>query len=399
MRLHFFKPSGDLMWIALPLFAGGLYLLWLGVARETWVLGNAGAAAVIVSVGLWFEQPWARWAGIALFSVPIVFATIGLVNGQQPVVKAFIIIGLGYCIWVLWRWPTRPASDKPLTSLVLLLRRPRGLNATMLRESGAAAWRIEYGDGENARNYVVGESPIFLMSNEGALYMVHNHNTSYFDDTKTVAENLGELRLSAALHEHNAWIAVDLMDGGERIKNANDAYPEIAKLLAELSGPDCAAIFCPETGAINVYDNTLEEKLRGPDPLSAVREPVYAPVIQIAEDDPRMLAAVAEARQRWPEFVGAFNARKPDQIFGVKAPITRGGQTEFIWLTVSRIEGDTIHGNLDNDPVNPDLKCGEAVSVPLADLNDWAYSDSEKMVGPFTLKVLQEAAKERRDEA
>lgn len=388
------------MWIALPLFAGGLYLLWLGIARERWVLGNAGGAAIIISVGLWFEQQWARWAGMVLFVFPITFAAVALLNGEQPVVRALTIIGLGYCIWILWRWPMDvPASDKPLISLVLLLRRPRGLNAAMLRDSAAAAWGIQFSEAENSPNYVVGESPLFLIGHRGALYMVHNHNTSYFDDTKSVADKLGELRLSNALHEHNAWVAVDLMHGGDRMAKPADAYPEIARLLAELCGPDCAAIYCPETGAINVYDSALEEKLRGPDPLSAVLEPVYAPVIQIAEDDPRMQAAVAEARRRWPEFVEAFHARKSEQLFGVKAPITRGGQTEFIWLSVSRIEGETIHGKLDNDPVNPDLKCGESVSVPLSDLNDWAYSDGEKMVGPFTLEVLQNAARERRKEA
>src|SRR5688572_18674515 len=101
MRFHFSRPSGDLMWIAVPLFAGGLYLVWLGVAREMWVLGNAGAAAVIISVGLWLEQQWARWTGMALFCIPIAFAIMDLVNGEQPIIKALSVIGLGYCIWTL----------------------------------------------------------------------------------------------------------------------------------------------------------------------------------------------------------------------------------------------------------------------------------------------------------
>src|SRR6267378_1042867 len=33
-------------------------------------------------------------------------------------------------------------------------------------------------------------------------------------------------------------------------------------------------------------------------------------VVQIDEDDPRMAAAVTEAKKRWPEFVGAFGKAK-----------------------------------------------------------------------------------------
>jgi uncharacterized protein YegJ (DUF2314 family) len=340
------RPNGYFLWVCLALFAGGVAGAVLGISRGLWV---------------------------------------------------FVVGGVAVCVAGAALWRRRVREQKPLISLVLLLRHARGLNRKMLAENAKAAWRAEFGTDENegVSSYVAGESPVFFVSYDRVVYMVHNHHAPYFDDSEKVAAAVNELRLSSAIREHTAWMAVDFM-GGERIANAAEAYPEIAKLVAELGGPDCVAIFCPETGAINLYDSSLEEKLRGPDPLSAVTEPLFAPVVSIAEDDPRMVAAVAEAQQRWPEFVEAFENRR-GQNFAIKAPVTKGGQKEFIWITVNRIEGNLIHGTLDNDPLNPDLKAGDAIKVPLQELNDWAYSVGENSVGPFTLKVLQAAVRESRE--
>jgi len=61
---------------------------------------------------------------------------------------------------------------------------------------------------------------------------------------------------------------------------------------------------------------------------------------------------------------------------------------------VSEIEEQQIRGNIDNDPVDLELKCGEPVAVALKDLNDWAFSEGEQTTGLFTLKVIQEVAAE-----
>ena len=102
-----------------------------------------------------------------------------------------------------------------------------------------------------------------------------------------------------------------------------------------------------------------------------------------------MKAAVAEARTTWPQFVEAFKKRDGEN-FGIKAPITANGRTEFIWVEVTGLEPEYIHGTLGNDPVDlGDLKYGSQVEVPLEDLNDWGYIRNGEPVGMFTVKVLQ----------
>ena len=92
-------------------------------------------------------------------------------------------------------------------------------------------------------------------------------------------------------------------------------------------------------------------KLRGADPLDALDTGGPVPVVGIAPNDPRLLAAVREARRRWPEFVAAFEQRDGAQIFSVKVPVREGKHTEYMWLSVSALEHEMIYGRLDNEPL------------------------------------------------
>jgi uncharacterized protein YegJ (DUF2314 family) len=109
-----------------------------------------------------------------------------------------------------------------------------------------------------------------------------------------------------------------------------------------------------------------------------------------------MAQAVEQARQAWPQFVAAYEARN-GQNFSVKAPVTHADHTEFIWISVTAIEGDRIYGELANDPGNlGSLKLGSKVSVPIADLNDWGYLDSQgQLTGGFTIKAVHTASRRK----
>ena len=120
-------------------------------------------------------------------------------------------------------------------------------------------------------------------------------------------------------------------------------------------------------------------------------------VVQIDEDDPRMAAAVIEAKKRLPEFVNAFSKAKDGYQFSVKAPFADPGKTdesEFMWLHVCRVDFDAVHGTLLNDPqIAKSYKYDDVVRVPMELIVDWVYSDGEKSVGDFTARVLDQAAK------
>lgn len=170
-----------------------------------------------------------------------------------------------------------------------------------------------------------------------------------------------------------------------------EIYRTLGKIAAELLDDGCLMVYSTYTGHYCARDDRLAENLRGSDPMAALSEMADPPIVEVADDDPRMKKAIAEARRRWPEFVAAFQTRQAGQRFSVKAPLRDGGKTEFIWIEVTGIGKDTIQGKLDNEPAEvKSMKIGDAVRVEVKTLNDWLYLSNGEMIGGFTVKVMQQ---------
>jgi uncharacterized protein YegJ (DUF2314 family) len=372
------------------------------------MMGNVSSPTAAVISGIWFllagagvwrNRSWGYWLG--LLATAFVAGRLGFFLVSQAFEWSRLIFCLSFAWFTVALYMERPRASKdkgPLISLVLLLSGPRKMTAYSLAQQVSEAWGVPVETAKEkdpqpdetaaAKTYVVGETPIFMISHEGGFFLVNNFHRSYFDNPEKASEDCPELRLRNVIKEHQAWLSVDLLRMGE-LPDQAAAYRLIARLVAELAGDDCLAVFCPENGHLNLFDTSLIAGLRGDNPLEVFQKLTQLPVVQISDEDPEMQAAVAEARRRWPEFVTAFAARMPDQHFAIKAPITRGEHTEFIWLTVDRLEADAIHGRLDNDPVNlGKLKSGDKVTIPLNELNDWVFNQSEGVTGLFTTKIL-----------
>lgn len=301
-----------------------------------------------------------------------------------------------------WLWgkmaPPPAAPDAPMVSLVLLLKEPRYLEPVVLAEILRNAWGIDFpaggGDDENTRGkpFIVGNSPVFMVGTGDGMFIVHNHDRLYFDGVADVAEKVPDLRLRKIILDHRAWLSVDAMGVGAD-EDPAPHYARISKLLAELANDAVLGLFQPGSSRLTPWEPSLVERLRSGENLSELFEVKQVPVVQVSENDPRMKAAVAEARARWPEFVAALKARQPGGNYAVKAAVTRDGNTEFIWLEVIGLEPEFIHGKLANDPVDlGELKIGDQVEVALADLNDWTYrhAENDEPAGLFTVKIVSE---------
>jgi uncharacterized protein YegJ (DUF2314 family) len=390
-------------------WAGGTFMvvgLWLTV--RYFLKGNTfaifGLLTAICGVGLWFQQQWARWGAIAMcVTVALFYLTMRLLDHTFGLETLVLVLGSSYGAWHLWKDYRKPTAleeakdKKPLISLVLLLRQPRYLEARVLAESVSTAWGERYSSGDDGKKdsvrWVVGETPRFMTNAPEGIFMINNFDHQYFDNMQGVLEYVQELRLRKAVEEHQAWLSVDLISLHDKNAAPESAYPRIARLIAELAGPDCVGLFQPGPGRISVWDEALENKLRGPDCLEAFGVEANVPVIGVEDDDPRMKAAVEQARARWPEFVEAFQKRDGEN-FSIKAPITADNRREFIWVEVNGLEPEYIHGTLANNPVDlGNLKMGDRVEVPLKDLNDWAFLRNGEAVGMFTVKVVMDIQK------
>ena len=303
----------------------------------------------------------------------------------------------------------RKRADEPLISLVYLLSAPRKMSEADVRARAAEAFAMIIEDDKpDASQFVVALPPpplkgvprdkgmSFMVKVDQTPLLVNEFAMPYVDPPDAFAAKIHDRRLRHAISAHRAWISVDALGEIVGAEAKARAYRAIGKMSAALAGPDCLAIYCPELQRCNEYDPALLNKLRSDDPLSLFREPTFAPIIDVADDDSRMAGAVAEARRRWPEFVSAFRqVHAPDAPFIIKAEFKEGDKAEFMWVSVTAIEGDTIRGVLENDPYElSNVTKGQEVNVPLSILNDWMYSKDGKAVGGFTLEVIKEVQKE-----
>ncbi len=281
---------------------------------------------------------------------------------------------------------------EPMASLVLLEKEPRFLDDRLLAAIATSAWGEEFAAKENeSGRFVVGEAPTLMVKCKDGCFLVHVVPRPFWERSGNLTTHVSDVRALRALTEHQSWISVDMMgDADSALKER--AYDRIGRLLAELAGPKSLAVVQPDTGCFRVWDSTVSETLRSAHPLDCFSAPSSAPVVQVLPDDPVMAAAVEEARRRWPEFVRVFSTRHPEQHFSVKAPVTRGGQTEHIWIDVTALAHGYVRGKLGNDPVDLNgLTLGDPISVPIASVEDWLYVLSSEPVGGFTIPAVTSA--------
>ena len=402
---------------------GGSGLLESGsLIQQVAVAG--GILYLAVGIGVWQEKRLAVAAGMWLFLMAAILraGSLAFVEFKLGRVGMFLIFG-----WLAWRyWKSLQAMDsyeifntmmerapsvgtdddsapdKPLISIVLLLQSSRYMDSDFVASEVQSAWGGRFASGDEVdddtdddAHFVVGESPLFVIKSEHGMFVVHNHNSPYFGDVDEVTESIGELRLREAVASHQAWLSVDLMNAFDQSMPPEEFYPLIIRLIYEFADDNVLAVMRPETGQINLWnDDVLEALLRPDGTESFSRVSAQPAVIPVAQDDPLMIAAVEEARSRWPEFVNAFAQRTELERYSVKAPVTVGETTEFIWISVTGLEPEYIHGTLGNEPVALEgLTLGSQVEVPVADLNDWCIlkTREEDPIGLFTVKAVAEA--------
>ena len=295
-----------------------------------------------------------------------------------------------------WWWRRRRRHR--LIAFVALLRKSSTFDPAVLAKVAGKVWEADLGDGsaEGADGFVVGMGISNTIIHKGRMFLINNFPTPYTEDVEKAAQDIADMRIRSLFCEHRAWFSCDAMGVDTRTPEheVRHLYQQLGLLFAELLDTNCLLIFLPDSELAYPINEDTEKALRSDDPLAKLQETLLLPIIQVAQDDPRMKQAVAKARESWSQFIKAFEANLGSN-FSVKAPVTHGGNTEFIWISVTSVEGERIYGELGNDPANlGSLKLGSKVCVPLADLNDWCYVDpKENLLGGFTIEAVQHAAK------
>lgn len=313
------------------------------------------------------------------------------------------------------------AGDVHFPTFVLLLREPRDpaiFDAGCIARVFENALGLDLKGEDGSDGSIAGSGLRFAGEIGGQLIMILNDLKPYIADPQAAAGHLREKRTAHAVRQHRACLSVSIAMPCP-LADAAAGYRLIGKLAAALAGPlempaadrrgrpatlPAALAVCwpdPTTGDghIRVYDSELHDRLSSDDPLSAFREvhTTNPPIIEAKDDDPRLVAATAEARRRWPEFLAAFARRQPDQTFAIKTAVKEGALLEYMWLTVDRIEAGALHSTLANEPNRlTRIQLGDRLKVRAADIVDWAFGNDGGMEGAFSVQALAEIAREGR---
>lgn len=279
-------------------------------------------------------------------------------------------------------------------SLVVLLSEPRKPEDLRLEEALRRAYGI------TPETYELPPVPGgwargFQM--EGNRMVVNLSSQPYWDHVQPLLDELPERRLKKSVGDHRGWLAVDVLDpaiGAEE----EALYRLIGRLLAELAGPDSTVLLRPQTGTFQLYDPGMLPVLRSHEPLDAFGVRTQTEVADLAATDraeAELAAATAEARRRWPEFVSAWKARRPDELFGVKAEFREGAAEEHMWVDVLEVSPDSVRGTLGNDPVDvKGLKLGDPVELKVSEIEDWSVSGKQGVrLGGFSIAIVERATR------
>jgi uncharacterized protein YegJ (DUF2314 family) len=110
-------------------------------------------------------------------------------------------------------------------------------------------------------------------------------------------------------------------------------------------------------------------------------------VVRVADEEP-----VSEAQQHFPEFRERFAKRPKGESFFVEAPFRHENVEELMWIRVESLEQDTVRGTLEDQPLQiPDLQKGQALTVKVAEIEDWTITDAQgkPVAGNYTAKALK----------
>jgi len=277
-----------------------------------------------------------------------------------------------------------------LVSIVLLLRAPLKLDERVVSKAVSEALEIKQSKDSDQATFLMAKPPYYRVQVESGAYVVNNQAELYSEDPFRLVRGIENPGLQRTVASHQAWLSIDWAER-EPPKDLLRAYQDMGKIIVALAGPDALAVYSPDLNEFSPYNQTIAGILTSTDPLQ-----IFGGVVEgnrtysMTDDDPTLISAETEARERWPEFVKAFNA-KGGKGFSVKGRIVEGNNHEYMWIDVSSIKEGVVHGKLDNEPeIMTSLQMGQKLQVKVEDVDDWVYLDTEnKPIGAFTSKVFQ----------
>lgn len=277
----------------------------------------------------------------------------------------------------------RRRSRGPFRALILLYRTPTLVQPEPLKAAAERAG-VEIEVSGNALE-------LSLLIN-GASLKVMQAPMTYGAPQLTaeqMAAQIPESRLREAILEHKSFASFFSPSPMEE-ERWNQVLISLGRVLAEYADDEALLLWRADNNHCIRFSPEMREQLIAGNILELFAEGQGDEVMLVDPSDDRIAAAVAEARSRWPEFVEALGKGGDPELHIVKGPLGDGHNVEYMWIAVERVADETIQGKLMSSPFKVrGMKQGDQVSLPVSELNDWAFFAESGPVGMFTEKIVR----------
>ena len=250
---------------------------------------------------------------------------------------------------------------------------------------------VDGGLGKSNESYIEvhGESAYTVNYQSHAFFVMWQ--SDQYEFSKETQQKLRDGRIKAALDRHHAWFSVDL-DVWPGTRPTDVSYQLFARLFHALIEKDnTVAIMDTEHAQVARYSEIIDQQLQSEYPRAILQQMRPFPVAYWDDSLPGIVAAFAEARERWPEFVEAVASDSCEECY-VLARLTDGEETERIWVDVQSIADEAVKGTLNDSPEwLKGVSEGDEVTVKVTEVDDWMYDKADgESIGGFSLKVSVE---------
>jgi uncharacterized protein YegJ (DUF2314 family) len=281
---------------------------------------------------------------------------------------------------VFWR---RRRFAGPAHYLIVLLREPLFLEAQRLQAlAEEAGVRVDVTASGSALACTVDGHPVTVIS-APAPYGIGGMTPDQ------LASQVREARLREAVREHRAFISFAAGEGLDG-EGWEALIGKLGRIVAGFADDEALVLWRADTNAATRLTPEIRERLRAGEAVAALTEVVGDEVSEVDADDPRMIAAVEEARARWSEFAAAVERiGNPEQTL-LKAPFRDGEELEHMWVAVESAGAEGATGTLVSRPFKVrTVKEGQRVEVARSEITDWVFVENEGMTGLFTEKLVR----------
>ena len=293
-------------------------------------------------------------------------------------------------------------DDKPLRSLVLLRKTHYAMDeAKVVAAIKKAFPKYKIGT-EKTDDVMVAATElatICTFEKEELTLLINSRTTPYTTDSEKMAKEIvrktGDKELGQAMRDHEAWFSVDILGGEPDEKNEEKQYELLSKVTAQFHDKNCTILYFPEKNKLYAANAATLKLMKQGKALNLANDGV----INIENDDADLKAAIEKALKTWGDFEKAFE-KKTGVNHSVKFKFNdKKSESEFMWVSVDKIEDGMIVGKLANVPnFLTNIKEGDVVKRSAKEIEDWFYIEDKKMIGGYSIKVLQDRQKKRSTE-